>query len=104
MRICNICKIRKSLDLFYKDRHKKDGRSYRCKACDNARDRNLPPKIRIYKPKKVYIRKTPAKPIRIIRGFYSYKPVYEVTSLFFKYLKKHCKIIDPDREIKPTMT
>ena len=32
-KFCSKCKENKSLDLFYKDRHTKDGFDYRCKDC-----------------------------------------------------------------------
>ncbi len=35
MKICNRCKIEKSLDSFHNDKTKKDGKSTLCKSCKN---------------------------------------------------------------------
>lgn len=37
MKKCSACKIRKTLEEFYRDRKEKDGRGYTCKKCDTPR-------------------------------------------------------------------
>ena len=39
MKICNKCKEEFSYDSFYRDRHRKDGFSTRCKDCDRLKGR-----------------------------------------------------------------
>lgn len=34
-KVCSKCTLRKSIDLFYKSKLRKDGRSSRCKTCDD---------------------------------------------------------------------
>jgi len=36
MKICSVCKIEKPLEDFYNSQSSKDGKSYRCIACDKA--------------------------------------------------------------------
>lgn len=39
-KICSVCKVEKPLNDYYNFKAKKDGKSYRCKACDNiAKDK-----------------------------------------------------------------
>jgi hypothetical protein len=38
-KVCTRCKKRRTLDLFYKDKHMKDGVSSWCKACTKEYDR-----------------------------------------------------------------
>ena len=39
MKICCICHVEKESSLFYKDKSRFDGYSYRCKDCDKVRDK-----------------------------------------------------------------
>lgn len=34
-KICTVCRVEKSLDLFYNRKASDDGKAYRCKECDN---------------------------------------------------------------------
>lgn len=46
IKICSLCKEAKSINLFYKDKRKKDGHRYECKVCLEAKARLVSSAIR----------------------------------------------------------
>lgn len=111
-RVCYLCLRQLPIDQYYKDCTKAGGYSRRCKQCDlkKRRDRNFRAKMlrggkRIihnvhakHKPHKhhEFLNGRPKKvlPIRIIKGFHTYKPIWEPTKRFFKWLKKNFDVRD----------